>query len=326
MPLVDGHGRRITRLRIAVSDRCNFRCFYCRPCDRSEDGRLPRSLSADEIVAIADAAVACGVRGIRLTGGEPLLRENVADIVSRVSRLKRGLDVSLTTNGFLLGEMADRLAEAGLKRVNVSLDSLRRDVFARVTGSDSLDVVLAGLECAKRAGLSPIKLNVVVVRGVNDDEICDMVGFAQERGYHIRFIEFMPLDGGREWRPELTVSTDEIRARLETAFGLTSLPHGNSPGDEYLLGAGAARVSLIGTISHPFCDRCNRIRVTADGFLRTCLFSSVEYNLGPALAASNPREAIAEMFASAIACKPAGHRIGQADFVRPARPMFAIGG
>jgi cyclic pyranopterin phosphate synthase len=275
---------------------------------------------------VAEAAVGCGIQSVRLTGGEPLLREDLVEIVSRLSRVAQGLDLSLTTNGFLLGEMAAPLSEAGLKRVNVSLDSLRRETFSAVTGTDALDAVLAGLEAAKRAGLSPIKVNVVVVRGVNDGEICEMLEFAQEYGHHIRFIEFMPLDGRDQWRPEAVLSAPEVRARLANKFTLTPLPDSGSPGDEYLLGAGPTRVSLIGTISNPFCHRCNRIRVTADGFLRTCLFSSVERDLRPPLAAPDPAQALAAAFALAVRRKPAGHRIGQADFARPARSMFAIGG
>ena len=324
--LVDRCGRRITRLRIAVSDRCNFRCFYCRPRGTDVAPRCRRLLCADEILAVAEAGVACGIASIRLTGGEPLLREELVEVVSRISRLAPDLDVSLTTNGYLLAELADRLARAGLKRVNVSLDSLRRDVFRTITGSDSLPAVLAGLEAARRAGLRPIKVNMVVARGVNDDEICEMARFGEEHGYQIRFIEFMPLDGNREWRPEALVPVDEIRARLEGAFGLTPLPDGGSPGDEFLLAAGPTRVSLIGTISQPFCDRCNRMRVTADGFLRACLFSSAEHDLRPALAAADREKAIAAAFAAAVAHKPAGHRIGQTGFVPPPRAMFSIGG
>lgn len=275
-PLIDRWGRRITRLRIAVSDRCNFRCLYCRPPSTSADARHAPLLSLDEITAVAEAAVACGIESIRLTGGEPLLREDLREVIRRLSHLAAGLDISMTTNGFLLAEQAQPLAQAGLKRVNVSLDSLRRERFHAITSSDSLHAVVAGLQAAKRAGLRPVKLNMVVVRGLNDDEVVGMVRFAQEHEYHARFIEFMPLDGGREWRAEAMVSTGSIRARIEQEFDLKPLPDGGSPGDEYLVGSGPARISLIGTISHPFCDRCNRLRVTADGFLRACLFSSRE--------------------------------------------------
>lgn len=323
--LTDGWGRRISRLRLAVTDQCNFRCVYCRPRSSlaATRGRL---LSADEIVTVADAAVGCGIENIRLTGGEPLLREDLPEIIHRLSGLAPGLDISLTTNGSLLAELAQPLARAGLNRVNVSLDSLRGERFRSITGSRSLDAVMAGLEAAERAGLRPIKVNVVILRRLNDDEVVEMVTFAQAHRYHIRFIELMPLDGGQEWRPEAIVSIDEVRARIENRFALTPLPDGGSPGDEYLLDAGPTRVSLIGSISHPFCDRCNRIRVTADGFLRLCLFSSSEHDLRPALAAARPKQALAKALVTAIADKPIGHRIGQPDFVRPHRTMSAIGG
>jgi cyclic pyranopterin phosphate synthase len=283
-------------------------------------------LSLDQITAVVDAAVSCGVGGIRLTGGEPLLRKDLPEMVARIARLAPGLDVALTTNGSLLGELALPLAQAGLNRVNVSLDSLRRDRFQAATGRPSLEAVLAGLEAAERAGLGPIKVNTVVVRGLNDDEITEMVEFASEHGYHARFIEFMPLDGRRQWLRGAMVPVDEIRARIESRFALTPLVSGGSPGDDYLLGAGPTRVSLIGAVSRPFCNRCNRFRVTADGFLRSCLFSSEEQDLRPALAAPRLREALTASFLAAAAHKPRGHRVGRPDFVRPRRTMFAIGG
>jgi cyclic pyranopterin phosphate synthase len=325
-PLIDRRGRRITRLRLAVSDQCNLACMYCRPRWPAAGTAAGRLLSVDEIAAVAEAAVACGIEHLRLTGGEPLLREGLHRIVHRLSRIAPELDLSLTTNGILLETHAEPLAEAGLSRVNVSLDSLREDTFRAITGGQSPSAVRAGLRAAERAGLRPIKLNAVVLRGLNDDEVIDMVRFAQEHAYHLRFIEFMPLDGGGEWRPEAVVSIDEVRARIEETFGLTPLPHDGSPGDDYVLAAGPTRVSLIGTISHPFCDRCNRVRVTADGFLRPCLFSSTEADLRPALASARPTEALVAMFAAAAAGKPDGHGIGREHFVPPRRSMFAIGG
>jgi cyclic pyranopterin phosphate synthase len=324
--LVDRLGRRISRLRLAVSDQCNLQCIYCRPLPGRGAGARALVLPADELVLVAEAAVACGIEHIRLTGGEPLLREDLEEIVGRVSGLAVGLDLSLTTNGWLLAEQAGRLARAGLRRVNVSLDSLRRERFCAITGQSSPERVLAGLEAAAEVGLSPIKVNVVVIRGVNDDELVDMVRFADEHGYDIRFIEFMPLDGREEWSRDSMVPVAEMRARIEEAFGLTPAPATGSPGEEYLVGAGPTRVSLIGAVSRPFCGRCNRLRVTADGFLRTCLFSPGEHDLRPALNSVQPMEALVALFAEATAGKPAGHYIGQENFVRPARSMFAIGG
>jgi len=275
---------------------------------------------------VAEAAIACGVNHIRLTGGEPLLREDLPQIVRRLACLAPGLDLAITTNGSLLAEQAGALAEAGLVRANVSLDSLRGDRFSMLTGSRSREAVLAGLEAARQAGLSPIKVNVVVVRGVNEDETLDMVKFAQEQGCEIRFIEFMPLDGRRAWLPDALVPADEIRGSIEPEFRLTRLPPDGSPGDRYLLGAGPTRVSLIGAVSRPFCERCNRMRVTADGFLRPCLFGAEEYDLRPALRAGDPRRGLMAAFAAAAARKPLGHRVGRPGFCRPARAMFAIGG
>jgi len=324
--LVDRWGRRITRLRLAVSDQCSFRCHYCRPRPADEGTIAGRLLSADEIIMVAEAAVECGIRSIRLTGGEPLLRPGLTGIVRRLSQLGTGLDIALTTNGLLLKQMAAELAEAGLSRVNVSLDSLRGDRFREITGQDSLGNVLEGLKAAESAGLRPIKLNVVLMRGQNDNEILDMVRLAGDAGRHLRFIEFMPLDGREEWLPSATVYVDEVRERIEEVFALTPLPPDESPGDHYLLGEGATTVSLIGAISHPFCDRCNRLRVTADGFLRACLFSQSEQDLRPALSSGEPRAALVAAYTAAVAAKPAGHDMSEEGFVRPARAMFAIGG
>jgi len=324
-PLLDHWGRRITRLRLAVSDQCNFRCAYCRPHSAAVSANGGPPLSADQLVAVADAAVGCGISALRLTGGEPLLRKDLPEITARIFGLAPGLDLAVTTNGSLLFEQASRLAQAGLQRVNVSLDSLRGARFQALTGSDSLPAVLRGLRAAKRAGLGPVKINTVVVRGVNDDEVAELVGFAAEHGYHPRFIEFMPLDGRRR-RREAMVPVEEIRARIESEFALTPLPSNGSPGDEYLLGAGPTRISLIGPLSRPFCARCNRLRVTADGHLRSCLFSGAEQDLRPSLTAPDPKQALTAALLAATAAKPGGHRVGQPDFAPPSRTMFAIGG
>jgi cyclic pyranopterin phosphate synthase len=283
-------------------------------------------LSADALVIVADAAVKCGISSIRLTGGEPLLRPDLPDIVERIGALYPDLEVAVTTNGSLLEEQAHRLAQAGLERVNVSLDTLRSDRFEALTGQASLQAVLCGLQAAQQAGLCPVKVNTVVMRGVNDDEVADLVEFSAEHGYHARFIEFMPLDGGRRALPEAMVPAAEIQARIETRFALTPLPDSGSPGDEFLLGTGPTRVSLIGSVSRPFCARCNRLRVTADGCLRSCLFSRTEQDLRPCLAAPDPGQALTAALLAAAAGKPRGHRIGRPDFVRPSRTMFAIGG
>lgn len=324
--LVDPWGRSITRLRLSVGDRCNLTCTYCR--SRPHAGASPAlpPLSADDFVAISEAAVASGIETIRLTGGEPLLRDDLPQITSRIAALAPAPDISLTTNGCLLADSAQALADAGLARVNVSLDSLRAGAFWTITGGSSPRRVIAGLAAARRAGLGPIKVNAVIVRGLNDGEILDLVRFADDRGYHIRFIEFMPLDAGRQWLPESVVPVTEIRGRVADTFDLTPLPHNGSPGDDYLIGEGPARLSLIGALTHPFCERCNRIRVTADGFVRPCLFSTAEHDLRPALAAAHRADALIAALAAAVADKPRGHHIGEPDFAAPARAMFAIGG
>lgn len=322
--LRDRWGRHIVRLRLGVSDRCNFACVYCRPGLTLAGGRP--LLSTDEIVGVARAAVNCGIRTIRITGGEPLLRDDLVEIVARMSELSPGLDIAITTNGSLLERWAVPLRRAGLGRVNVSLDSLRQDRFEAITGSESLDEVLRGLEAAKQAGLEPVKVNAVVLRGANDDEVAEIAEFAHERGYHPRFIEFMPLDGRRRWVQQAMVPVDEIQSRIESRFHLTPVSDSESPGDEYVLGSGPTRVSLIGAITRPFCARCNRLRVTADGFLRACLFSSDEQDLRPALAAADPAAVVAEALVKAAAEKPRSHALGSEGFVQPRRPMLAIGG
>ncbi len=323
--LYDRWQRRITRLRLGVSNKCDLHCVYCRPT--AADGHNIRpEIEADEIVTIVDAAVACGIQAVRLTGGEPLLREDLAAIVSRISMLHPNLDLSLTTNGRLLADKALELAEAGLKRVNVSLDSLRPECYRTLTGGEDHRKVLAGIEAAARAGLSPIKINAVIIRDINDDEIADMVAFAGPRGYHMRFIEFMPMDGSGRWTAAQVVTIAEMRRLIETHFELTPMLAGESPGEEYLLTEFGSRLSLIGAVSQPFCHRCNRLRVTADGFLRGCLFSKEEYDLRPALDSVNPKQALIELLITAASGKPHSHCIGREGFERPTRSMFSTGG
>jgi GTP 3',8-cyclase len=323
-PLIDPCGRVITRLRLAVSDRCPARCFYCRPPGEAAAGR--GELDRESLLLIAKAAVACGIKTLRLTGGEPLLRGDLAELVAGIARIAPHLDLSLTTSGLLLAEQAETLARAGLQRVNVSLDSLREERYAAITGQPSLALVLAGLEAAAAAGLEPIKINAVIVRGVNDNEILDLATFAQKGGYHMRFIEYMPLDGCGNWRRQDLVKVEEIRVAIEAKFSLTPVLNRESPGEEYLLAGGPGRLSLIGAVTRPFCGRCNRLRVTADGFLFPCLFSAGEIDLAPALASASPEAALVAAFRQAAAAKPKGHDIGGEIFSPPRRPMSAIGG
>jgi GTP 3',8-cyclase len=322
-PLIDPCGRVIIRLRLGVSNHCTARCFYCRP-PAAPLGR--KELDEKDLLLIAEAVVACGIKAIRLTGGEPLLRADLPALIAGMFRLSPELDLSLTTNGMLLAEQAAKLARAGLKRINVSLDTLREERYLAITGQPSLSAVFAGLEAAAAAGLTPIKVNAVIVRGVNDDEICDLVAFARKSGYHMRFIEYMPLDGCGKWQSQDLVTVAEIRAAIEKQFSLTPVLNRESPGEEYLLEGGPGRISLIGAISRPFCGRCNRLRITADGILYPCLFSAREMDLRPALASDNPNAALIEALHQAAAAKPERHDIGGKNFTPPRRSMDSIGG
>jgi len=325
--MVDSFGRIVDDLRISVTDRCNFRCVYCMP----EEGMrwLPRDavLSFEEIVRLARLFVDAGTRTVRLTGGEPLVRRELPALVRMLGELHPDLDLSLTTNGFLLRRDAQALAAAGLGRVNVSMDSLRADRFERLTRRDCLHTVLDGIEAAREAGLWPIKINVVVIRGVNDDEIQDFARLARDTGLRVRFIEFMPLDGGGEWNRDSVVPGDELLEAAEAAFPLEGRDHGPDPSSRFGFADGAAgELGFINTVTRPFCERCNRVRITAEGQLRTCLFSVEETDLRTPLRAGADDAELAALIRDAIWRKEAGHGINQQGFVRPERSMSQIGG
>ncbi len=326
-PLRDALGRVVDDLRISVTDRCNFRCVYCMP----EEGMkwLPRDeiLSFEELTRLAAIFVAAGTRTIRLTGGEPLVRKDLPTLVRMLHGLHDELDLSLTTNGFLLRRDAQALADAGLRRVNVSLDSLRADRFARITRRDCLNTVLDGIEAAKDAGLTPVKVNCVVVRGFNDDEVLDFARMAREQGVHVRFIEFMPLDASGEWGRDSVVPGDELLDAVESEFRMQPRDNGHDPAQRVTFADGApGELGFINSVSAPFCTRCNRVRITADGQLRTCLFSVTEIDLrGPLRDGASDTE-LERIIREAIWRKEPGHRINEPDFVRPARSMSQIGG
>jgi GTP 3',8-cyclase len=326
-PLHDALGRVVDDLRISVTDRCNFRCVYCMP----EEGMqwLPRDeiLSFEELTRLASIFVAAGTRTIRLTGGEPLVRRGLPVLVGMLRGLHPELDVSLTTNGFLLRRDAQALADAGLRRVNVSLDSLRADRFARITRRDCLNTVLDGIEAAREAGLTPVKVNCVVVRGFNDDEVVDFARMAREQGVHVRFIEFMPLDASGEWGRDSVVPGDELLEAVETEFRMQPRDAGHDPSSRHSFADGApGELGFINSVSAPFCTRCNRVRITADGQLRTCLFSVAETDLrGPLRSGAGDAE-LERVIREAVWRKEPGHRINEPDFVRPARSMSQIGG
>ena len=326
MALVDGFGRFATDLRISVTDRCNLRCTYCMPADGMP--WLPREeiLTFDEIDRLIGIFIELGVRTIRLTGGEPLARADLPKLVGMIAA--HGIDdLSMTTNGTKLAQHADDLAGAGLKRVNVSVDSLLRHRFAEMTRRDALDAVIEGLAAADAAGFAPIKLNCVVVRGTNDDELTDFARLARTTGYEVRFIEYMPLDAEGAWSMDRVVPSRELLATIDREFPLIRAVRGIEPATVYRFADGApGSVGVIPSVTEPFCSSCDRIRITADGQFRTCLFALDEVDLRTMLRSGASDEAIAEAITKAVERKWAGHSIGARTFIRPARSMSAIGG
>ncbi|MDP1818417.1 MAG: GTP 3',8-cyclase MoaA [Acidimicrobiales bacterium] len=324
-PLVDSFGRVHRDLRISVTDRCNFRCTYCMPVEGMT--WLPREevLTFEEVERIARLLVERhGVNSIRLTGGEPTVRAHLPVLVGKLAALP--VDLSLTTNGATLAAVAPDLAAAGLRRVNVSLDSLRPERFEELTRRDELSNVLAGIEAAVAAGLSPVKVNVVVLREVNDDEIVDLARYGRDRGVTIRFIEFMPLDGGGAWRPDQVVTQAEILGRIEAAFPLEPLARGHAPAERFRYLDGAGEVGVIPSVTRPFCDQCDRIRLTADGQLRSCLFSLDDHDLRTVVRSGGSDDDLSDAIEACVGSKWAGHAINQVQFVRPRRSMSQIGG
>ncbi|MGQ0831368.1 MAG: GTP 3',8-cyclase MoaA [Microthrixaceae bacterium] len=324
-PLVDSFGRVHRDLRISVTDRCNFRCTYCMP----EEGMqwLPRSevLTFEELERLARLLVERhGVRSIRLTGGEPTVRAHLPVLVSKLAALP--VDLALTTNGATLRMCARELAAAGLRRVNVSLDSLRPERFAELTRRDELASVLDGIDAAVEAGLAPVKVNVVVVRGVNDDELVDLARYGRERRVTIRFIEFMPLDGGDAWRNDQVVAQAEILERIAAAFPLEPIARGHAPAERFRYLDGGGEVGVIPSVTRPFCTECDRIRLTADGQLRSCLFSLEDHDLRGVLRGGGSDDDLSAAIEACVGAKWAGHAINQVQFVRPRRSMSQIGG
>jgi cyclic pyranopterin phosphate synthase len=327
-PLVDGFGRVAKDLRVSVTDRCNFRCVYCMPADGLD--WLPREevLSFEEIARLVAVFVGLGVDTLRITGGEPLVRAGVEKLVGSLAAAHPQVDLSMTTNGFRLAEKAAALASAGLGRVNVSMDSLQPARFHQMTRRDALDRVVDGLHAAGAAGLRPVKINAVMVRGVNDDEAVEFAALARENDYHVRFIEYMPLDAGHQWTQAHVVPSAELVAQIEAVFPLRRADEeGPEPAVRHLFADGApGSVGFISSVSEPFCGSCDRLRLTADGHLRTCLFALDEHDLKGPLRAGATDDDLSGIIRTAVAGKWAGHRIGAADFVAPARSMSQIGG
>lgn len=327
-PLVDRFGRVHTDLRVSLTDRCNLRCAYCMPAEGLDWLPRPELLTDDEVVRLVDIATRrLGITDVRLTGGEPLLRRGLPGLVARLAALDAAPELSLTTNGIGLARGAEALRAAGLSRVNVSLDTLRPERFAAITRRDRLPDVLEGLRAALAAGLSPVKVNAVPVRGVNDDEIADLTSFAVAHGYRMRFIESMPLDAQGAWDRDRMVAAREILDRLGERFDLTPVERrDNAPAEEWRIDGTDALVGVIASVTRPFCGGCDRVRLTADGQFRTCLFATEESDLRALLRGGADDTALETAWRTALAGKGPGHAIDSPEFRRPDRPMSAIGG
>jgi GTP 3',8-cyclase len=326
-PVRDTFGRIADDLRISVTDRCNFRCTYCMPADGLP--WLPKDdiLRFEEIARLLRIFVGLGVRGIKLTGGEPTVRHDFVRLVRMLREAAPDIEISMTTNGFLLDKLAVPLREAGLDRVTVSCDSLLRHRFQEMTRRDALDRVIAGIEAADRAGLTPLKINCVVIAGSNDDEVVDFARYARATGHEVRFIEYMPLDAEQSWERAKVMSSAEILQRIDAVHPLRPVRHGTEPATSYRFADGApGGVGVIGSVTEPFCDTCNRLRLTADGHLRVCLFALGETDLRTLLREGASDDEIAGAIRTAVWGKWAGHKINHPDFERPAWSMSMIGG
>src|SRR3954447_8540288 len=343
--LHDKFGRAITDLRISITDRCNYKCVYCRT---GNEGALYGDLPFSDYLRMARVLVGMGVTKVRLTGGEPLLRNGVVDFVRELAKLGTsshvsqneqdmghpsvnsgdGLDIALTTNGHLLADLAQPLKDAGLTRVTVSMDAVDPDRFARITRvPNGYDHVLAGIRAARRAGLWPLKVNCVLMRGFNEDQIIPFGMFAREEGVTVRFIEFMPLEEDRVWSPATVVSLDEILARMAEYRPLVEIPHGRSEtARRYRFEDGIGEIGIIAPVSHPFCGHCSRIRITSDGKIRTCLFSAWDHDLHAQMRRGATDEEVAEFIRGVVMKKEERHHIGEPDFVPASRTMVHIGG
>jgi cyclic pyranopterin phosphate synthase len=326
--LVDTQGRVVRDLRISVTDRCNLRCVYCMPAEGMPWLPKDQILTYEEIARVAGVCLSLGVTGIRLTGGEPTVRLDLPVLVRLLDGLAPGLDLSLTTNALKLAEMADDLRRAGLRRVNVSLDTLDRARFQAIARRDRLADVFRGLEAARRVGFAPIKINAVLMRDFNQDEAVPLAAWARDEGHELRFIEWMPLDFGRGWSRDRLVPAAEILERLDAAFPLepARIEDPSAPASMYRYRDGRGRVGVIASVTRPFCGHCDRIRLTADGQIRTCLFSHREHDLRAALRRGAHDAEIATILRAAVWRKEPGHLINSPFFEQPDRGMSAIGG
>ncbi|HWP91330.1 MAG TPA: GTP 3',8-cyclase MoaA [Thermodesulfobacteriota bacterium] len=327
--LKDSFGRTINNLRISVTDRCNFRCQYCMPENGMAWIKKGELVTFEEIERLVNIFSGLGIKKIRLTGGEPLMRRDLHLLVRMISNISGIEDLALTTNGYFLTDQAEKLAEAGLKRINVSLDSLDAVKFGVITRRDYYHQVWEGIEAVDALGIKPVKINVVLMRGVNDDEIPRFAYLARERSFVIRFIEFMPLGADDGWTPDKVVSTQEIIETIEEKTGKKLIPveyRGSQPADRFMFEDGIGEIGFISSVSEPFCNHCNRVRLTSDGKLRTCLFSLKETDLKKLMREGAGDEAIKEIILKSVWNKEPGHLINRPGFIRPNRTMSQIGG
>ena len=329
MRLRDKHGRFITDLRVSITDRCNYKCVYCRT---GNEGALYSDLPFADYLRLVKIFVQLGIEKVRITGGEPLLRNGLVDFVRELSRLRTldgsELDLAVTTNGHLLADLAAPLKAAGLRRVTVSMDAVDPVRFARITRvANGFENVLAGIRASKRAGLEPVKVNCVLLRGFNEDQIVEFARFSREEGVVVRFIEFMPLEEDRVWSPEVVVTMDEILRALNSFRPVRELPHSLSEtARRYTFDDGLGEIGIIAPVSHPFCGHCSRIRLTSDGKIRTCLFSLFDHDLATRMYAGDTDAELAAYIHSVVDIKEARHHIGEPGFVKPSRSMVHIGG
>jgi len=328
MPVIDKFGRRINRLRISITDRCNFNCSYCMPYNNTKWFPAEEILSYEEFVRLVNLFADLDINKVKITGGEPLMRRDLDTFVQKLSDVSRITDLSLTTNGYFLDKYAPLLEQAGLKRITVSLDSLKEERFNRIVRRSFFTKIYKNLMSLCKFSFDPVKVNVVIIRGFNDDEIHDFVRFAQNTGYIIRFIEFMPLDGDKNWAYERVVTLPELQETIKREFDIIKINNDGepSPAERYRLADGSAEIGFIPTVSSPFCTQCGRIRLTADGQLRTCLFSHKETDLKKLLRSGVDDESIKTALRNALFNKEEGHLINTSQFLQPNRSMYQIGG
>ncbi|WP_425615492.1 GTP 3',8-cyclase MoaA [Anatilimnocola sp. NA78] len=328
-PLFDTLGRRHTSLRISVTDRCNIRCFYCMPEENVRFRPRHELLSFEEITRLTRVMASLGVNKLRLTGGEPLVRADLPKLVEQLSAVPGIDEIAMTTNGILLADQAQALKDAGLTRVNISLDAMTEETFRRISRRDGLDRVIAGIQAAKQVGFAPIRLNTVAIKGITEPEIPALARFARDEQMELRFIEFMPLDADQHWASDQVLTGKEIRRQLEEAIGPlepAARPDLSQPAMDFNYADGSGSVGFINPVSQPFCGDCNRLRVTAEGQLRNCLFSTVEWDAREVLRSSASDDDLAQLIRDCVRAKKPGHGIDSSEFIRPQRAMYQIGG